>query len=55
MIGMLATNPTLYDTVYKLDSEESETKFSWSKVFDSNNVHKMLYSLEIIEAILLKD
>ena len=55
MIRMLATNPTLYQTVYQLDSENSDTEFKWSKVFDSTNVHKMLYSLEIVEAILLKE
>jgi hypothetical protein len=55
MIRMLATNPSLYDSVYKLDSGDKETEFSWNSIFDSTNVHKMLYSLEIVEAILLKE
>jgi hypothetical protein len=45
---MLATNPILYENVIKLDKD-------WSEVFDETNVHQMLYSLEIVEAILIKD
>ena len=27
----------------------------WTQIFDYSNEHKMLYSLEIIEAILVRD
>ena len=45
MIQMLVTNPRLQNEVLNLGTE-------WSKV---DNEHKMLYSLEIIEAILVRD
>jgi hypothetical protein len=44
---MLVTNPKLYEGVINLDGE-------WASIFDTNE-HKLLYSLEIVEAILVRD
>jgi hypothetical protein len=52
---MLATSPILYNRVLKLDEECGDKEFSWSDIFDSSNVHKMQYSLEIVESILVRD
>lgn len=35
------------------DEPASPSKFDWSTIFDSDNVNKMLYTLEIISAILV--
>lgn len=62
-IAILATQPVLYSTVSRLEfsaksasSEADESGaapgFDWSSIFDARNVHKMLYSLEIVAAIL---
>ena len=48
MIQMLVTNPRQQDSVLNLGSD-------WNQIFDYSNEHKMLYSLEIIEAILVRD
>ena len=48
---ILATNPILYNKVVSLEKANG----SWEGIFDSSNLHKMLYSLEIVEAILLRD
>ena len=50
-LHILATNPILYNKVVSLE----KTNDSWEGIFDSGNLHKMLYSLEIVEAILLRD
>ena len=55
LIRMLATNPILYNRVLSLKPQDEESKFSWSTIFDENNVHKVLYSLEIVEAILTSE
>jgi hypothetical protein len=55
MIEMLVTSPILYDRVIRLDAEDQGESFSWSRIFDGSNVHKMLYCLEIVEAILVRD
>lgn len=52
MIQMLVTNPKLYESVLWIGHKDG---FQWSQIFDYNNEHKMLYSLEIIEAILVRD
>ena len=66
VIVTLATQPFLYSVVSKLefttsnnngvangDEPASPSKFDWSSIFDSDNVNKMLYTLEIISAILV--
>lgn len=57
MVEMLATCPILYDRVISLNGEREggEQDFNWAQIFDASNVHKMLYSLEIVEAILVRD
>lgn len=35
------------------EEQLAPSTFDWSSIFDSNNVHKMLYSLEIVGAILV--
>ena len=66
VIVTLATQPFLYSVVSKLEFTTSEgkvmedeaepaspSKVDWSSIFDSDNVNKMLYSLEIVSAILV--
>jgi hypothetical protein len=66
IIMNLATQPFLYSVVSKLeftsqdgkvmdnqDEPASPSKFDWSSIFDSDNVNKLLYTLEIISAILV--
>lgn len=54
VLKMLVTNPVLHSRVMSLDSSEGSQEFRWSEIFDETNVHKMIYSLEIVEAILLQ-
>lgn len=44
-----STNPVLYRKVLNLDREPG---FAWSDIFQSDNIHKMLYVLQIVEALL---
>ena len=44
-----STNPALYRKVLNLDREPG---FTWSDIFQSDNIHKMLYVLQIVEALL---
>ena len=50
---MLVTNPILLDKILHFEKHDSE--FSWSDLLSQENTHKLLYSLEIIEAILVRD
>jgi len=65
-IATLATQPVLYSIVSKLefasksggskggvDEPDTPSSFDWSSIFDSDNVYKMQYSLEIVAAILV--
>lgn len=65
-IVTLATQPVLYSIVSKLeftavpgarkgepDEPDTPSRFDWSSIFDTDNVYKMLYSLEIVAAILV--
>ena len=51
---MLATNELLYKRVLELQTaKDPETnKIDWSKFFDSNSLYKLLYTLQIIEAVM---
>ena len=51
---MLSTNETLYKRVLQLNNVEdpSTHKIDWSKFFDSNSLYKLLYTLQIIEAVM---
>lgn len=52
LIKKLTTNPHLYKGILRLDKDP---QFQWEKVFDSSNICKMLYSLQIVESLLEKD
>lgn len=65
-IAALATQPVLYSIVSKLefapapggntgeaDEPGTPSRFDWSSIFDSDNVYKMQYTLEIVAAILV--
>ena len=63
IIATLTTQPFLHSVVSKLEfsgildgkkgeEPQSPSKFDWSSIFDSDNVNKMLYSLEIVTSIL---
>lgn len=51
---MLATNRIIYRRVLQLKTAINETtrKIDWSKFFDSQSVYKLLYTLQIIEAVM---
>ena len=49
LVRTAATNPVLYRKVIALDKDYS---FQWSDIFNANNIQKMLYVLQIVEALL---
>ncbi|MCQ2815956.1 MAG: hypothetical protein MJ252_01700 [archaeon] len=46
LIDQLVTNPKIYDNILNYKGE------NWSEVLNENNIHKMVYCLEIIEAVI---
>lgn len=54
LIQMLATNPVIYKRVLQLKTDVDATTMTidWSKFFDTNSVYKLLYTLQIIEAVM---
>lgn len=52
LIQMLATSPEIYTRVLKLQSAKDNDKIDWSKFFDNNSVYKLLYTLQIVEAVM---
>lgn len=53
LINCLITQPNLLATVKKLESNNDSAV--WNQLFDQSNVYRTLYSLEIIEALLISD
>jgi hypothetical protein len=49
LVKTASTDPHLYWKILSLDKEEG---FKWEDVLDARNINKMLYSLQIIEALL---
>jgi len=49
LIKTITTNPDLYRRVLALDRLPD---FSWKAIFDTDSIHKMLYVLQIVEALL---
>lgn len=51
---MLATNQELYKRVLQLQTalNPATGKIDWAKFFDSNSVYKLLYTLQIVEAVM---
>lgn len=49
LVRTVSTNPQLYRKVLALDRDAD---FKWEDVLDAHNIHKLLYSLQIIEALL---
>ena len=49
LIKFMSTNPNLYKRVLLLDKDPD---FRWDQIFDSSNIYKMLYTLQIVEALL---
>lgn len=51
---MLATNQDLYKRVLQLKTavDPSTGKIEWSKFFDSHSVYRLLYTLQIVEAVM---
>jgi hypothetical protein len=54
LIQMLSTNQELYKRVLGLKTalDLSTGKIDWSKFFDSQSVYKLLYTLQIVEAVM---
>jgi hypothetical protein len=53
LINCLITQPNLLETVKKLESNNDNAV--WNQLFDQSNVYRTLYSLEIIEALLISN
>lgn len=51
---MLATNQEVYKRVLQLQTALNPLtgKIDWAKFFDSNSVYKLLYTLQIVEAVM---
>jgi hypothetical protein len=49
LIKTITTNPELYTRVLALDRLPD---FTWKAIFDTDSIHKMLYVLQIVEALL---
>lgn len=51
---MLATNPEIYTKVLKLEgAKDSATgAINWDKFFNSTSIYKLLYTLQIVEAVM---
>lgn len=54
LIQMLATNQTFYQRVLKLEiaKKEGSAKVEWSKFFDRSSTYRLLYTLQIVQAVL---
>ena len=54
LIQMLATNENLYKRVLELETarDTSTGNIDWTKFFDSHSLYKLLYTLQIIEAVM---
>lgn len=53
-LNSYVTNPVLFKEVLKIESDSSqEQEYDWGTIFDKSNVHQMIYSLEIIQALLV--
>jgi hypothetical protein len=51
---MLSTNQELYKRVLGLKTalDQSTGKIDWTKFFDNQSVYKLLYTLQIVEAVM---
>jgi hypothetical protein len=49
LIKTISTNPNLYKKVLALDREPD---FKWEDIFDMQSINKMLYVLQIVEALI---
>lgn len=49
LVRAATTNPELYWKVLALDQDPD---FAWSDIFNAQNIHKMLYVLQIVEVLL---
>lgn len=54
LIQMIATNPEIYTQVleFKNTLDEKSGKIDWGKFFDSHSIYRLLYTLQIVEAVM---
>jgi hypothetical protein len=54
LIQMLATNPDIYTQVLKLEAarDPNSGNIDWDKFFNSQSIYKLLYTLQIVEAVM---
>jgi len=54
LVQMLATNLCFYTRVLKLDiaKEGESASVDWTKFFDRSSSYKLLYTLQIVQAVL---
>ena len=49
---MLATNKTYYRGVLRLDKNSKGDEVDWAKFFDKSSAYNLLYSLQIVQAVI---
>lgn len=51
---MLATNPEIYTGVLRLEGAKDQATgaIDWDKFFNSTSIYKLLYTLQIVEAVM---
>lgn len=52
LIQMIATSPEIYTRVLRIQSARENGNIDWKKFFDSHSVYKLLYTLQIVEAVM---
>jgi len=51
LIQMLCTNPTIYKRVLQLEGVAADGS-NWAQFFDTSSVYRLLYTLQIVEAVM---
>lgn len=52
LVQMLATNETYYERVLTLDASKTGDSVEWKKLFDKSHAYNLLYSLQIVQAVI---
>lgn len=52
LVQMLATNEKRYKQVLKIEFGNKDGKVDWAKFFDTSSAYNLLYSLQIVQAVI---
>lgn len=52
LIQMLQTNHNFYKSVLTLDLAKDDQKVNWAKFFDRSHPYQLLYTLQIVQAVI---